>query len=234
MLTGRLSLRDLPWLADHAVHGTILLPGTGFVELARRAAEHADLDVVDELTLHAPLVLTEQAAVHVQVEVGEPDETGGRPVRIHSRGEDARRRVGAARVRPAGRYFGRRRGWRGGEWPPAGAAPVAVDELYDRIADLGVDYGPAFQGLTAAWQRGDELFAEVELPEDLRSGAERFGIHPALLDAALHALFVPERPDGELVLPFSWSGVRVVAAEQPDRRAGADHQQPARTPTRCR
>jgi malonyl CoA-acyl carrier protein transacylase/acyl carrier protein len=212
VLTGRLSTRDLPWLADHAVHGTILLPGTGFVELARRAGEHTGLDVVDELTLHAPLVLTEQAAVHVQVEVGEPDETGGRPVRIHSRREDA---DGDAWVHHAsGRVADdaeppRAAGGAGGEWPPAGADPVAADELYDRIADLGVDYGPAFQGLTAAWRRGDELFAEVELPEALRSGAERFGIHPALLDASLHALFVPERADGQVALPFSWSGVRI-------------------------
>jgi acyl transferase domain-containing protein/acyl-CoA synthetase (AMP-forming)/AMP-acid ligase II/acyl carrier protein/short-subunit dehydrogenase len=211
VLTGRLSVREHPWLADHAVLGTVLLPGAAFVELARRAAEHTGLDLVDELTLHAPLVLTEQDAVHVQVEVGEPDEHGRRPLRVHSRKESAgagepwlHHASGVLAVDTATPDTDWTR-----EWPPAGADPVAADELYDRIAGLGVDYGPAFQGLTAAWQRGDELFADVALPEELRGGAERYGIHPALLDAALHAMFVPKRPDGQVVLPFSWNGVRV-------------------------
>ncbi|MFL6123590.1 SDR family NAD(P)-dependent oxidoreductase [Actinophytocola sp.] len=151
VLTGRLSTRDLPWLADHAVHGTVLLPGTAFVELARRAAEYTDLDVVDELTLHAPLVLGEQA-VHLQVEVGEPEGTG-RPVRIHSRQEqaDVPWTLHATGLLAAGGPVA----VESIEWPPPGAAAVSVPELYDRIAGLGVDYGPAFQGLTAAWQLGD-------------------------------------------------------------------------------
>ncbi len=37
----------------------------------------------------------------------------------------------------------------GGEWPPAGAEPVAVDDLYDRLAAAGVDYGPELQGIRA-------------------------------------------------------------------------------------
>jgi acyl transferase domain-containing protein/acyl carrier protein len=206
VLTGRLSIKDDPWLADHAVHGTVLLPGAAFVELARRAAQQTELDVVEELTLHAPLVLTEQGAVHLQVEVGEPEENG-RPVRIHSRreGSDEPWTQHASGILATGEPPVPETG----EWPPTGATPVAVDELYDRIAGLGVDYGPAFQGVTAAWQQGDELFAEVTLPEEVRAGAEKYGIHPALLDAALHALFVPERPEGQVVLPFSWSGVHV-------------------------
>jgi acyl carrier protein len=206
VLTGRLSVRDHSWLADHAVHGTILLPGTAFVELARRAAEHAELDLVDELTLHAPLVLTEHDAVQLQVEVGEPDEQGRRPLRVHSRREHA---TGEPWTHHASGLLGTSTDdtvdW-AGEWPPGGAEPVPVDDLYDRVAALGVDYGPAFQGLTAAWRSEHELFAEVTLPD---TGDDRYGIHPALLDAALHVLFVPERADGQVVLPFSWSGVRV-------------------------
>ena len=222
VLTGRLSLRDHAWLADHAVHGTVLLPGTAFVELARRAAEQTELDVVEELTLHAPLVLTERA-VHVQVEVGEPAENG-RPVRVHSRREDTGEpwTLHASGLLTTGDPATVERI----DWPPAGT-PVPVPELYDRIAGLGVDYGPAFQGVTAAWQQDDELFAEVTLPEEVRTGADRYGIHPALLDAALHVLFVPDRPDGQVVLPFSWSGVRVFDAEATSvrvriRRVGED------------
>ena len=39
VLTGRLSARTHPWLADHVVFGQIVLPGTGLVELALRAAQ---------------------------------------------------------------------------------------------------------------------------------------------------------------------------------------------------
>ena len=51
----------------------------------------------------------------------------------------------------------------------------------------GYGYGPAFRGLRAAWRRGEEVFAEVALPEDAAAEAGSFGLHPALLDAALHA-----------------------------------------------
>jgi acyl transferase domain-containing protein/acyl-CoA synthetase (AMP-forming)/AMP-acid ligase II/acyl carrier protein len=202
VLTGRLSLRDHPWLADHTVLGTTLLPGAAFVELARRAAEHAGLDQIEELTLLAPLVLTD-AAVQIQVEVGDRDDSGARPVRIHSRREDAvddepwtQHASGllAADAEPAVALTG--------TWPPADAEPVAVEGFYDQVAELGLDYGPAFRGLRAVWQRGKELFAEValDLPVD------GFGLHPALLDAALHTMLVGA--DGVL-LPFSWHGVRV-------------------------
>ncbi|WP_449066793.1 polyketide synthase dehydratase domain-containing protein, partial [Planomonospora algeriensis] len=40
--------------------------------------------------------------------------------------------------------------------------------------------------------------------------AVRFGVHPALLDAALHAQLV--EGDGQTVLPFSWAGVRLHSA----------------------
>ncbi|MEH1101795.1 SDR family NAD(P)-dependent oxidoreductase [Micromonospora sp. CPCC 205561] len=218
VLTGRLSLREQPWLADHAVLGTVLLPGAAFVELARRAAEHVELGGIEELTLHAPLVLPADGAVQVQVEVGEPDEVGRRPLRVHSRREDAADgepwtqhasglldAAGAADVDWAG------------EWPPADAVPAPVEELYDRIADLGVDYGPAFRGLVAAWRRGDELFAEVALPAVAPAG--RFGLHPALLDAALHPIALAAGADDPLRLPFSWHGVRVLSSGATSLRA---------------
>ena len=91
-LTGRLSLATHPWLADHAVAGTVLLPGTAFLELALRAGEEAGAETVEELTLQAPLVLPEPGAVAIQVSVSGPDEEGRREISIHSRpeGEEAR------------------------------------------------------------------------------------------------------------------------------------------------
>ncbi|HWO63012.1 MAG TPA: SDR family NAD(P)-dependent oxidoreductase [Umezawaea sp.] len=197
VLTGRISPRTHPWLADHAVRGTVLLPGTAFVELAVRAGDQVGCDRVEELTLEAPLVLPEQGSVQVQVVVG-----ADRDLTIYSRpdGDDGW-------TRHATGSFGAEAG--PGEalttWPPTGAAEVDVTDLYDRLARRGYEYGPVFRGLERVWRAGDQVFAEVVLPAD----ADAFALHPALLDAALHPLLLDD--DAPLVLPFSWSGVTVHA-----------------------
>ncbi|MDV6287593.1 polyketide synthase dehydratase domain-containing protein [Streptomyces sp. UP1A-1] len=80
-------------------------------------------------------------------------------------------------------------------WPPRGATALELDGFYDALTDHGLRYGPAFQGLRAAWRHGDTLFAEVTLPDHLIDGGA-YGLHPALLDAALHA-HLAEVVDGE-------------------------------------
>ena len=205
VLTGRLSVAELPWLADHVVLDRILLPGTAFVELALRAGEHAGCGSVAELTIEAPLALPDGDAVDVQVIVGTGQPDGARTVSVHSRpsGTDTwtRHAIGLLAA-------------------PAPEAPVAmqttgdaiaVTGLYDDLTTLGLSYGPAFQGLTALWRDGDTVVAEVTLPGHLDGAA--FGLHPALLDAALHALIASELLPRETVhLPFAWSDVTLYAA----------------------
>ncbi|MEV0944253.1 SDR family NAD(P)-dependent oxidoreductase [Micromonospora wenchangensis] len=215
VLTGRLSLRTHPWLADHALAGTVLLPGTAFVELAVRAGDQVGCGLVEELTLEAPLTVPPRGGVDLQVVVGAPDGTGRCSVTVHSRPADGgdgwtRHATGvlapAAAAAPAVAA--------GDTWPPADAKPVELDGRYDRLADAGYHYGPLFQGLRAAWQRGDEVYAEVALPEDAWSSAARFGLHPALFDAVLHALDLAEADqpdDGRLQVPFAWRGVALHA-----------------------
>src|SRR5260221_1273122 len=96
-------------------------------------------------------------------------------------------------------------------WPPEGAEPVEVEYLYDVLAEAGLEYGPAFQGLTAAWREGEQVYAEVSLPEEVAHEAERFAIHPALLDAALHSIGLVKEGSSEIELPFSWGGVSLHA-----------------------
>ncbi|MGW6445274.1 SDR family NAD(P)-dependent oxidoreductase [Lentzea sp. NPDC055074] len=205
LLTGVISARTSPWLADHAVNGTVLLPGTAFVDLAAHAAQQVGLDVVDELTLEAPLVLS--GPVTVQVAVAPADESGLRAVTVHSRSGDE------LWVRHASGLLSSRTSEVDDlvAWPPTGAETLAVEGLYSRLAEGGYGYGPAFQGLRAAWRRGDEIFAEVVLPEEHHGDAARFGVHPALLDAALHATGL-SGPASEVRLPFAWTGVSVLAA----------------------
>ncbi|GAA3548250.1 hypothetical protein GCM10022222_34810 [Amycolatopsis ultiminotia] len=210
VLTGRLSAGSVPWVADHVVKGAILVPGTGFVELAVAAGDQVGHPVVEELTLQAPLVLPPDGAVALQVVVG-PAAGDRRPVTVFSRPANApvdgawtQHALGtlstAARPEPAGLT----------EWPPPGAAPIPVEGAYERLGERGYGYGPAFRGLKAAWRRGNEVFAEVALPEPAASTAGAYGLHPALLDTAMHADLLGD-PDGSTLLPFVWNGVTLHA-----------------------
>ncbi len=214
LLTGRISLSTHPWLADHAVLDTAILPGTAFLELALRAGEQVGAETVEELTLQAPLVIPEQGAVALRVSVGAPDERGSRPVTIHSCAETEGE---------LGEWVLHASGSLSAEaptapepltaWPPEGAEPLPTEDLYERLAEIGFDYGPAFQGVDAAWQQGEEIYAEVGLPEDQREVASRFAIHPALLDMGFHAgiSVALDGTEASPTLPFDWHGVQVLS-----------------------
>ncbi|MCK9931547.1 SDR family NAD(P)-dependent oxidoreductase [Frankia sp. Mgl5] len=237
-LTGRLDQADMGWLADHAVRDTVLLPGTAFVDAALVAGERAGVPVLDELALTAPLVLPPSGAVDLQVLVAAADPAGGRAA------DGVERRAVTVYSRPAAGRTGQPAPWNrhatgflrtgnspadtsapggglAGTWPPPGATALDVTDLYPRLAEDGYQYGPAFRGLRAAWRHGDDILAEVTLPEAAGGRADRFGVHPALLDAALHAVvgLLPAAGDtgdengngnggrSRTRLPFTWQDV---------------------------
>ncbi|MFD8498154.1 SDR family NAD(P)-dependent oxidoreductase [Amycolatopsis sp. NPDC059657] len=201
---GKLSRQSAPWLTDHAVTGTALLPGTGFVELALHAGEVTGCVTVEDLVLEHPLRIPERGGVELQVVVGGPDSAGRRDVTVHSRpdADEPWTRHATGTLAPAVTA-----GDSLTAWPPPGEV-VPIDDAYDTLADLGYEYGPAFQGLRAMWRDGADLYAEIVLPA-AAGDAERFGLHPALLDAALHPIIVAA-PD-ELRLPFSFADVSLHA-----------------------
>ncbi|SCL21765.1 rifamycin polyketide synthase modules 4, 5 and 6 [Micromonospora nigra] len=208
VFTSLLSVRSHPWLADHAVGGVVILPGSGLVELAVRAGDEAGCSVLDELVVEAPLVVPEQGGVRVQVALSGPGAHGVRTVEVYSRrdggsGTWTRHATGVLSATPSGSG----NGFDFTAWPPRDAEPVDVEDFYPDLAERGYGYGPAFQGLRAVWRRGDEVFAEVALPEELRAEAGRFGVHPALLDAALQAAAADAAQEsGGAVLAFAWNG----------------------------
>ncbi|MER6595876.1 type I polyketide synthase, partial [Micromonospora purpureochromogenes] len=211
VLTGRLAVDRQRWLADHEILGAVLLPGTGFVELAVRAGDHVGCGRVEELTHRAPMILPGRGAVAVQVVVGSPDDNGVRQIGIHSRpegGDGGWTLHATGAIAPTAAPAT----WDLTQWPPPGATALPVESFYPGLRARGYGYGPTFQGLRAAWRRGEDVFAEVALPEG--EDAERYGLHPALLDAAMHADQLGEDGplDGETLLPFSWSGVTLHAA----------------------
>ncbi|WAP54078.1 type I polyketide synthase [Streptomyces sp. S465] len=230
VLTGRISARGAGgWLAEHVMADTVLVPGAALVEWALRAADEAGCGGVEELALQVPLVLPGSGGLRVQVVVGVATEDGRRDVRIHSRPDhDVEPGADPGWVCHAEGVLGPQsppsppespaRGPMdepGGAWPPVGAEPVRLDGFYERAAAAGYAYGPSFRGLRAVWRDGADVLAEVALPE--AAGApEGFGIHPALLDAALHPAFLLDGPepghdDGRVWLPFAWRGVSLWA-----------------------
>ncbi len=229
LFTGRLSLHTHRWIADHVVMGGALLAGTGLLELVLRAGQEVGCECVRELTLQAPLMVPEEGGVHMQVRVGEPDESGCRPVRVHSCAEESDD------------------GWSGEpcwtchaegvlasdglvspaetdgvltmeEWPPADSEPLDIGVLYESLAAAGLEYGPIFRGL---WRRGPELFVEASLPEEHRDEARSFALHPALLNAVLQALDLDSTGGAQDAsrIPSSWNGVKLHAVGASTLRA---------------
>ncbi|WP_449341872.1 SDR family NAD(P)-dependent oxidoreductase [Streptomyces adustus] len=211
LATGLLSLHSHPWLADHAVAGTVVVPGAALVEMVVRAGDEAGASTVEELVIEAPLVLPASGGVRVQVAVGALED-GRRQVGLYSLAQDAgpqspwtRHATGSLAEQAAepGEFdFS--------SWPPAGAQKVDLDGFYEARRAAGLEYGPAFQGLTAVWTQGEEVFAEAVLPDGQEPGA--FGIHPALLDAALQAGVLRGADTGQTLLPFAWNQVALHAS----------------------
>ncbi|MGW1996291.1 type I polyketide synthase [Embleya sp. NPDC001921] len=217
VLTGLISPRTHPWLADHTVAGTIVLPGTAFVELAIRAADEAGCGRLDELDLEAPLIVPPTGEVRIQIVVGPPDETGRRGLTVHSRpatdgavDEGDWQRNASATLAPAGPAAD----FDPIAWPPTGAVPLDTAESHERARASGRVYGPAFRGLEQAWRVGAEVYAEVALGDRERDEAGRYGLHPALLDAALQAYGSADSGDRDagILVPCAWSGVSLYAS----------------------
>ncbi|MDX3733810.1 SDR family NAD(P)-dependent oxidoreductase [Streptomyces caniscabiei] len=216
MYTARLGADTTPWLADHALMGSPLLPGAAFADLALWAGRQAGVGRIEELTLAAPLVLPASKGVRLRLNVGAPDTDDARRFAVHARAEGATdwtlhaegllTAQDTADVPDASATT-----------PPPGAEQLDIGDFYERFAELGYGYGPSFRGLVSAHRFGADIHAEVALPAQAQGDAARFGIHPALLDAALQTLslggFFPE--DGRVRMPFALRGVRL-------HRAGAD------------
>ncbi|WP_212747350.1 type I polyketide synthase [Streptomyces montanus] len=220
--TGRLSRSTHAWLADHTAFGTAVVPSGAFADLALHAGRHMGVHHVAELTVERPLSFPENAAVELQTVVEPEGEDGRWSFTVHSRPAEAGEedqdqdhpwtRHARGLLTDATARSDAEPGTNLGAWPPPGAAPVAVDEMYRTLEGQGVAPGEAFRCLTAVWRRGDELFAEAVLPEAQRVDAARFTVHPALLEAGLLALPALGHAAPHVSL---WSGLtlRAVAAE---------------------
>ncbi|MCK2244831.1 MULTISPECIES: type I polyketide synthase [unclassified Crossiella] len=204
LFTSRVSLATHPWLAGHAVRDAVLLPGTGFLELALHAAAETGCAMVEELTIATPLLLPPEGARVLQVRVHPPDDAGRRAISVHSQRDDdpdwIRHATGVLAPTTGKPLPGLE------DWPPPGATELPIGGLYAELAESGYQYEPPFQGLHQAWRHDSDIYAEVRLDTE----SDGFGLHPALLDSVLHAIPLGAGPRDRL--PFSWNGVTLAAS----------------------
>ncbi|MCX5008924.1 SDR family NAD(P)-dependent oxidoreductase [Streptomyces sp. NBC_00638] len=193
------------WLPDHAVFGRTVVSGTTVMELCRAALAVARPDVpgdVSDLLLLAPLVLPETGTVEVSVEVVT---TGSAPeVTVHSRprgreAPDWTLHATASAAAPAPVTAARPPVW------PETAESAWSADTYERLAALGLGYGPSFQGVRSAvtTTADGELLARLSLPAVARDATDAYPVHPALLDAALHVAAALDASDGRVLLPVA-------------------------------
>ncbi|MET8858512.1 SDR family NAD(P)-dependent oxidoreductase [Streptomyces sp. NPDC004579] len=193
------------WLPDHTVFGRTVVSGTTMMELCRAAlavARPDDPGDVTDLLLLAPLVLPGTGTVEVSVEVVTAGAAPEVTVYSRPRGGDAlgwtlHATASASAPAPVA-----------GEGPPVwpeAAESVWSAETYERLAALGLGYGPSFQGVrSAATTTADgELLARLSLPAVARGTDDPYPVHPALLDAALHVAAALDASDERVLLPVA-------------------------------
>ncbi|MFE2975108.1 SDR family NAD(P)-dependent oxidoreductase [Streptomyces sp. NPDC059258] len=230
LMSGRLSIRSHPWLMDHRVGDTALLPGTAFAELLLSAGREVGCGGLDEMVLRDPLLLPmDGSAVDIQVSVepAPPEGPAGAP------------RPAAVFARPVGEdsWLRNADGLLAGPHTAVtpltadisvvpGAAELAADSLYEDLLGLGYGYGEAFQGVRSGEYDGDRVRSRVVLPAAARVNHRGFAVHPALVDAALHAAvrcgLLGEAAAGNISVPFVFSGVRIGAYADGTAATAAD------------
>ncbi|MEU9080738.1 polyketide synthase dehydratase domain-containing protein, partial [Kitasatospora sp. NPDC048538] len=184
--TGTLNLTTHPWLTDHTIHDTVLLPATALLDLTLHAAHDLHHPHIEELTLHTPTPLTTTPTqLHL---TATPPHDHTRTLTIHTRPHTTNphtpwTHTATATLTTTGPDTDLPTD---NTWPPTHTTPIPLTHLYDDLTTHGYTYGPTFQGLTHAWKNHTTLHATTTLPTT--QTPTHTTIHPALLDAALHPL----------------------------------------------
>ncbi len=217
IFSGKISLEKEKWLLGHKVFDTVLLPGTGFLELAWTVGQSIGATVVEELTLFSPLVLIEKKPRQIQIKVEKANEDGKSQFTVYSREENLEDKLERLWNKHAKGILSKEEikiesREELGEWPPIDAQPIEITGLYDKFKELKLDYGTEFQGLKEVWLKNDYLYAKVELKQQTQE-ADKYKLHPALLDAALHTIFFANLGTKEkfVKIPFRWTGAKLYA-----------------------
>ncbi|HXN09701.1 MAG TPA: type I polyketide synthase, partial [Steroidobacteraceae bacterium] len=213
-----LDLEAFAWLQDHRVHEHVIYPGAAYIEAALALGSHVLKSQRVELRnieFRKALMLPAGEAV-VQLQTAwsaeqdlvtissrcepAPGWTLHAVAQVHRLAAETPARIGirALKARLRSRL-----------------TPAAV---YGACEQLGLHYGPAFRGITALWRRPGEALGRIRLPDSLRLDADRYHIHPALLDACSQVLLLaaPEPTGRRTWLPSRIDHLATHARVGPD------------------
>lgn len=185
----RLHGLDLPYLLEHRVSGKGIFPGSGYIEIALAAAKQLRPDrevTLEKVRLERMMVLTPEEDYLIQT-VLTPEDID--QAELHISGFHQGQWVRHARLTLLWRQHGLDRK------PPS--EPLAAvrqrcaihrtkPQHYQRVRELGGDYGPSFQGVQELWLSENEVLARVAVSEQIALQLDSYQLHPAWLDACLH------------------------------------------------
>jgi acyl transferase domain-containing protein/Zn-dependent alcohol dehydrogenase/acyl carrier protein/short-subunit dehydrogenase len=207
----RLDTALFPTLGDHQVGEAVLFPGAGFTELALAAAllyQPGEFVDIEELEIHAPLILSAEHSKKVQVRIAEAD--GALSIRSRTTGEREEwvqhvvaRLPGDAcgvmldRVAPA---------------LPARAADFSGAQHLQLTEAVGLNYGPAYQAVSEGWRLEQGILARLQVPAAIDAEIDDLHVHPALLDSAFQLITQllahdPARRTGLAFIPVKFGRV---------------------------
>ncbi len=232
-----LSLEEVPFIADHKVQGVVVFPATAYLEMIHAAVAEAFGDrhaVLSDVRFDKAMFLTSGAPRKVQLEMGAAQDRHRFAFEIFSRPESADEAPWVRHVEGKVAIGRARSGARPARSPGSGdihhqtVSIAALQQAFEQSRTSeshyrhcearGIQYGPAFQGVTVLWSRPGEALGRIVLPESVAEQAGAFHLHPALLDACLQviAAMLPDaETDRDSFLPVRLKEMRVL--RQPPR-----------------
>jgi len=222
--TSRLSVKSQPWLSDHVIYGTVVVPGATYAAMALAAVGPPAR--VNDVFFYEPIILPEKTSREVQLMLHPLEDGSGSTFKVHSRpcGErDAEWSLNAEGTVVTGVDETPEQG------DPVDAAierqnRMRPQDLFETFADMELAWGPNWSGsLKSLWLGEGEAIGDIVVGEEL---AEQLGtepMHPVLMDLctgvafpAFPALLAAEQGVNDLFLPLRYG--QVMLREKMPRR----------------
>ena len=183
-----LSTALAPFLADHRVQGSVVVPGAVYVEMALAAAKatYGSNHGVDDLVFHRALILDDACDPILRTTLREDDGTLEFAAFTATADGEVKWTVTATAElttlpSPPGRIEARQ--------PAEPATFLGGEEFYLRTHALGFEYGDAFRSVDEMTAGEDWAVAHMVVPPQLTAEVEDYQFHPALIDGAFQTLF---------------------------------------------
>lgn len=214
-----ISLDTFSFFNDHRVGGVAIMPGAAYMEMGLAIAAtlfKTETPLLTDLTIHEPLVATEESWRLVQV-VATPSGHNEATFQIFSSDESEQDAAwslhveGTVGVLPAADEF------------PEVDMPLTIQSRcseevvatthYEFLRARGLEFGPSLHGVEQIWHspNGGEALGKIRLPEALNAEMKGFYLHPALLDACLQILAaaIPDNGQQELFMPIGLDSLQL-------------------------